>query len=154
MKRSNELLHLAVDPILVSVHPAFVQEILEGNKRVEFRRRWPRQLSGVVLIYSTAPAKSLAALVEIVEVARQSKTQLWELAKELGGGVTRQVLFDYMDGMSEGVALKLGRRMSFDKGLPPSKVFGASFRPPQSFRYLKRSEIVKLSGVLGDRAWD
>jgi predicted transcriptional regulator len=144
MKRSNELLHLAVDPVLVSVHPEFVEEILTGRKRVEFRRRWPKQASGVALIYATAPAKSLAALVEVVEVARQSKTQLWELAKELGGGVTRQVLFDYLDGMSKGVALKLGRRISFGKGMPPSDVFGASFCPPQSFRYLKPSEIANL----------
>jgi len=154
MKRSNELLNLAVDPVLISVHPAFVEEILAGHKRVEFRRRWPKQASGVAVIYATAPAKTIAALVEVVEVARENKTQLWALVKELGGGVTRQVLFDYMDGMGEGVALKLGRRVSFGKGLPPSAVFGASFRPPQSFRYLKVSEIAKLSSLLGDRAWD
>ena len=154
MKRSNELLNLAVEPVLISVHPAFVEDILEGSKRVEFRRRWPRQVSGVAVIYATAPAKTIAALVEVVEVARQSKTKLWALAKELGGGVTRQVLFDYMDGVEEGVALKLGRRVSFGGGLPPAVVFGGSFRPPQSFRYLKVREIAKLSSLLGDRAWD
>ena len=153
MKRTREPFQSAANAMLLSIHPGYVRQILVGAKRVEFRRRWPDQLTGVAAIYSTSPQKAIVALVEIDEVVRRRKTELWGLAKSLGGGVTRSALFDYMHGLDFGVALKLGRRATFDMPLDPKRVFGASFRPPQSFRYLRAAEISVLSAVLGRQTW-
>lgn len=120
---------------------------------MEFRRRWPSNQTDLAVVYATSPMKAIVAVVEIAEVVRLSKTQLWEMSKQLGGGVARSVLFDYMDGVRTGVALRLGRRISFEPALMPEAFSGAAVRPPQSFRYLTPKEAATLSSLVGDRRW-
>ena len=153
MTHSSEQLQSVANPVLISIHPAYATEIAAGRKRVEFRRRWPALQTALAVVYATSPVKAIVAVIEIEEVVRSSKTQLWELSKALGGGVTRQVLFDYMDGLSSGVALKLGRRLTFESDMKLGDVFGSSIRPPQSFRYLLPKERSALSKLMRDRRW-
>lgn len=153
MTRSNEPLQSVGSPVLISVHPAHATDIAAGTKRVEFRRRWPSNQTDLAVVYATSPMKAIVAVVEIAEVSRVSKTQLWELSKQLGGGVTRSVLFDYMHGLRTGVALKLGRRIGFEPALMPETLAGSAVRPPQSFRYLTPKEAATLSRLMGDRRW-
>lgn len=153
MQRSEKFLQLAPNPVLISVHPVYAAEIAAGRKRVEFRRRWTTLETKAAVIYATSPSKSLVAVVEIEEVVRTSRSQLWELSKERGGGVTRQVLFDYMEGLGTGIALKIGRTLSLGEYFDPREIFGSAFRPPQSFRYLKTNEIAVLSRLLEGKKW-
>lgn len=154
MTRLNELLLSAANPVLISVHPKFATAIATGTKRVEFRRRWPDVRTDVAVIYATLPRQSIVAVIEIEGVVRQSPSQLWQLARTAGGGVTREMLRDYFHGLTSGVALRLGRRVVFHEHLSPEDVFGQPFRPPQSFRYLKPVEIAAMSRLLGDRSWE
>jgi hypothetical protein len=50
-----------------------------------------------------------------------------------------------MEGKEQGVALALGRRLKLEDGATPQKVFQASFRAPQSFRFLTEVEKTLLS---------
>jgi predicted transcriptional regulator len=133
---------------LISIHPRFVESIVAGTKNVEFRRRWSRTHVDALLIYATAPESSLVAVVKIDEVSHLGKGALWEKCKVLGGGLTRTELRQYFDGLPSGVALTLGARYAFARALPPASVLGRDFRPPQSFRYLTDSELVRLRRVI------
>lgn len=141
MPRLNKLLSSAANPVLISIHPSFATAIAVGQKRVEFRRRWPRIETDVAVIYATSPVKSIVAVVQIDEVVRAGNAKLWELSKAYGGSVTRATLRDYMSGLEQGVALLLGQRFCPNHTLSPKDVFGDSFVAPQSFRYLRAEEI-------------
>jgi predicted transcriptional regulator len=131
--------------VLISIHPHFVDKILAGDKNVEFRRRWPKTDIEQMLVYSTAPTRQLAAVVEIADVIRGSKAALWGVCQDHGGGITRAELRNYLDGaVGGGVALKLGKRHVFDGGLAPERIFGSKFQAPQSFRYLNEAEMLKV----------
>ncbi|MET0334106.1 MAG: hypothetical protein ABW190_07520, partial [Rhizobacter sp.] len=92
----------------------------------------------------------LAAVVEVVDVVRGSKTALWKIASAEGGGITRQALAAYFEGKVEGAAIRLGRRVDLGAKVSPSKVFGTSFHPPQSFRYLTDVEKARVRKLIGE----
>lgn len=135
--------------VLISVHPGYAEKILSGEKRLEFRRRWAARQVSRLVIYVTSPVQQIVAIAHVEEVHRGCKSHLWELAKNKGGGISRRMLFEYMEGRQEGVALELAQLAKFDDGgMNPSLIFGKNFRPPQSFRYLNSSEVRKLDARL------
>jgi predicted transcriptional regulator len=138
-------LQLRTEAVLLSVHPQHAQKILDGRKNLEFRRVWPREAISFIVIYSTAPLMRIVGAAEITGVVRASAGVLWGLATESGGGVTRAALRSYLKGKSNGIALQLGRRFAFERGLEPQALFGAGFRAPQSFRYLTASELAMIT---------
>lgn len=134
---------------LISIHPNYVEKILSGEKRLEFRRSWAANQIDYLVIYATVPVQQIVAVTQIGHVFRGSKSHLWELARLKGGGISRRKLFEYMHGKKEGIALELLKVFKLDDGLSPQSLFGDGFRPPQSFRYLSQNEFNKLSNHLG-----
>lgn len=134
---------------LISIHPGYVEKILSGEKRLEFRRSWAANQVDILVIYSTMPVQQIVAVAKIGHIFRGSKSRLWELARIKGGGISRRKLFGYMQGKKEGVALELLNVFRIDDGICPWSLFGDGFRPPQSFRYLSQNEITKLTNHLG-----
>jgi predicted transcriptional regulator len=134
---------------LISIHPEHVAKILSGEKRLEFRRVWATRPLNRLLIYSTTPTKRLVAVANIKQTIVGSPNALWTSSQKIGGGITRQQLFDYLDGKQKAFALELSKVNVFGTGLYPSIVFGRGFRAPQSFRYLVENEEVKLNKLMG-----
>lgn len=139
---------------LISIHPGYVEKIISGEKRLEFRRGWAAIPVDLLVIYATLPVQQIVALVEVGQTIRASKTKLWELARDHGGGISRRKLFAYLEGKQEGVALELTRRLKFSAGVDPRSLFGQEFVPPQSFRYLKKDELKILSKQIKGEIWE
>lgn len=139
---------------LISIHPAYVEKILSGEKRLEFRRGWAKAEVNLLVIYATAPVQRVVAVAQLGQVLRGTKSRLWELARAHGGGISRRKLFAYMEGKKHGVALELLRRRRIVGGIDPRSLFGDEFRPPQSFRYLSQGELSLLSERLGGTTWE
>lgn len=140
--------------VLISIHPTYVEKIISGNKKFEFRRVWASKPVSSLLIYSTTPVQKLVAIVELGKTIRGTKSKLWELAKTGSGGVSRRKLFTYLDGKKEGIALELLRKIQFEEAISPELIFGSSFVAPQSFRYLKLDEIQRLEKKLKGKKWE
>lgn len=140
--------------VLISVHPEYTDKILSGEKRIEFRRRWTKNRVDFLVIYSTSPIKKIVAIAKIGDVLRGGKGQLWELSKSKGGGISRQKLFEYMTDRKEGVALVFSQIIKITDGLNPLLIFNDEFRPPQSFRYLKKGELDELERQLRGKIWE
>lgn len=130
--------------ILVSIHPRFVDLILNGEKRIEFRRVWAKEPVEQLVIYATSPVKRIVAVAVIEDVAEASVAGLWALAKEHGGGLTRAELRGYFAGKSVGYGIKLRdvRRLKIPQD--PNCHFNG-FNAPQSFRYLSADEVKLVS---------
>ena len=128
---------------LISVHPKYVRLILEGSKRVEFRRVWAAQPVSHLVLYSTAPDMRVVAILEIQEIVKKSKAGLWELAKQYGGGITRSELRGYFSNKEKGYALIIKEVKPF---LTPLKLSDAlpGVRAPQSFLYLSKDQFIKI----------
>lgn len=134
--------------ILISIHPFYTDKIISGEKRLEFRRQWASRHADVLVIYATHPVKRIVAIAEVQQTITGSRWKMWELARDGGGGISRSKLFAYLEGKVSAVAIKLQRIVPISGGLDPKCIFGATFRPPQSFRYLKRNEYLKLGKLV------
>ncbi len=139
---------------LISIHPNYVEKILSGEKRLEFRRRWAATQVDYLVIYATSPVQQIMSVAQVGQVFRGSKSRLWELAQSKGGGISRRKLFEYMEGKNEGVALELSNILKIPDGINPHTFFGKDFRPPQSFRYLTPFEFAKLTKQLEGKKWE
>lgn len=135
---------------LISLHPEHAAKILSGEKKLEFRRTWASSPVEELVIYVTAPVQRIVAIVKVKQIHRGSRSALWNLAKRLGGGLSRQALFDYFDGKAFGYAVELGEVLRFPKLLDPAQ-FIAGFHPPQSFCYIGDETTKKLRGELRQR---
>jgi len=143
MMHSNDLFPKPPRIILISIRPCFVEKILSGEKRLEFRRSWAAEPVDTLVIYSSSPTQKIVAAVNVVGVTEGSPTALWELAKEKGGGVTRQLIYDYFSGKKTGFAIELADILELEHPVDPKKVF-KNFLAPQSFRYIDAKDYRKI----------
>ncbi len=128
---------------LISLHPEHAAKILSGEKKLEFRRTWASDPVEELVLYVTAPVQRIVAIAKVKQVHRGSRSALWNLAKSLGGGLSRQALFDYFAGKASGFAIELGEILRFPRLLEPAQ-FIAGFHPPQSFCYIGAETTEKL----------
>lgn len=131
------------EAVLLSLHPQHAQKILSGEKKLEFRRAWATRQVSLVVIYVTVPVKKIVAVARLKEVHYGSPAALWRLARTIGGGLTRQELFDYFEGRPKGFAIELASVQQFTPALDANLLL-KGFRPPQSFCYLDEKTIAKL----------
>jgi predicted transcriptional regulator/adenylate kinase len=129
--------------VLLSLHPEHAAKILSGEKKLEFRRKWTAQPIEAFVIYVTAPVQKIVAIAYVKQVHEGSPTALWGLAKEVGGGLTRQTLYGYFKGKKSGFAIEIASVQQFSRLLDPSK-FIKGFHPPQSFAYVSNDVVDQL----------
>lgn len=135
--------------MLLSIRPEHADNIIEGIKTVEFRRRFPteaRARGASVWIYSTAPIQQVIGVATVVSVAQMTLPKLWS-SHGIAGAVDRCVFDDYFSGVSEGYAILLSeiRRLTTAVGADDLKAF--NFRAPQSYRFLTEPVL----GMLRER---
>jgi predicted transcriptional regulator len=128
---------------LISIRPRFVEKILSGEKRLEFRRSWAAEPVDVLVIYSSSPVQRIVATANVVNLTEGTPTALWELSKVKRGGVPRQLIYDYFEGKKTGFAIEIADVLELEHPVNPKKVF-KDFVAPQSFRYLEENDYVKI----------
>lgn len=76
--------------ILMSIKPQYVEKILSGNKKYEYRKnRAKRNDIDKIIIYSTAPIMKVVAEVDIEEIIESTPDILWKKTK-LESGITEE----------------------------------------------------------------
>lgn len=118
---------------LISIHPHFADAILEGRKRVEFRKVAFKRTITHVLLYATSPVQQIIGCARVDEIDECSPTELWRRYHEVGG-IDRGAFFDYFGGRSLGFALKVREPRRLRRPVRLSELREAT-APPQSFKY-------------------
>lgn len=127
--------------LLLSIKPQFVQKILDGQKTVELRKVKPQlQIGDFILIYESSPTKSLIGWFEVQEIICDEVKTLWKKVKK-DAGVTKKEFDTYYEKSIRGVAIRIKDKHRTNLSLDKVRQKWATFRPPQSFHYLKEEEI-------------
>lgn len=132
--------------VLLSIRPVYADKIIGGAKTVEFRRRFPRNLSPgtTMLIYSSSPTRAIIGCADIKRVDRLSIESLWRKHGK-AGCIERSAFFDYFDGLKQGYAIVLENVRRLRSRVPAADLktqFG--FVAPQSFMYLRPEHYALL----------
>jgi predicted transcriptional regulator len=139
---------VTVEPtVLISIKPRYARLIELGQKRVDFRRRFPKNLTGGrAVFYVSSPARRIELIARIATVRRATPQQLWREFTSIGG--TRRADFDaYFAGAEEGVALILDDVQALRPAIPleDRRLQEMDFRPPQSLTVVPSpSPLLKL----------
>ena len=131
----------------MSIRPAFARGILAGTKKVEFRRRPPRQNPRIALIYATAPVGQLVGLFEILSVKGATPQTLWRRYRGVAG-IDRKSFMGYFAGCSRGFAIEIGDVYELSRPVSLAELITVKHAPP-SFTYLPGAVVRRLASEVG-----
>lgn len=120
--------------MLLSIKPEYVESILSGHKKYEFRKIRCKQSVNKIIIYATSPIKQVVAEAEIDEIIQDDIMKVWEKTKKFSG-ISYKFFKSYYKDREFAVAYKLRNVKRYDVPKTLSD-YGISFAP-QSFVYLK-----------------
>lgn len=125
--------------VLLALHPKYAEAILEGRKKVEFRRRSFRREVSHVVIYSTKPVGGITGIFSVEAVEEAAPDELWAQYSDVAG-LPENTFLSYYHGAESGVAIKVGSYRALDKPVDLSAL-GGDVSAPQSFRYMTQDEL-------------
>lgn len=128
---------------ILSVKPKFVEKILSGEKKFEYRRLVPKNIAmgDKVYIYSSAPVKKVIGYFVVSTIAKESKEALWRKTSE-AAGIDKKHFDEYFHGKDYAYAYIIPpSRLHVFKEPKDLSEFGID-KAPQN--YLKVKDYIKL----------
>jgi len=120
--------------ILMPINPIYVDEILSGRKKFEYRKiKAKRDNIDKMIIYSTSPVMKVVAEVDIVDIIEETPEKLWEMTSKYSG-ITKDFYLKYYKNKDVAIAYKLGNVKKYKTPLNLVDI-GINY-VPQSFVYL------------------
>lgn len=120
--------------ILMPIKPEYVDEILAGRKKYEYRKiKAKRGNIDKMIIYSTSPIMKVVAEVDIKGILEEEPEKLWEMTKKYSG-ITKDFYIKYYKNSNKAIAYKLGTVKIYNEQKNLNDI-GINY-VPQSFVYL------------------
>jgi predicted transcriptional regulator len=129
----------SVRVVLLPVKPKFAQAIMDGRKKVEYRKAQFPDLVTNVVVYASSPTQRILGYFNVHEVVRDSPDRIWRRYGEFGC-IPRHEYASYYNGAVRAVALIIGSVCVLPRPLPLSTL-GIGQRAPQSYAYLSATEF-------------
>lgn len=121
---------------MLSIKPEYVEKILSGEKRYEFRRRvFKRMDVDTIVIYSTSPQQRVVAEVDVVGILESDPIDIWKKTRDKAG-ISYKAFMAYFDGVDVAYAIELGPVNRYPQPRLLSSYAEVS-APPQSFVYVR-----------------
>ena len=119
--------------ILLSIHPCFVEKILSGEKKFEYRKKIPTDIQ-TIIVYATAPIKQIVAVIEVEKVLQGTPMNIWGKTKG-ESGITAKYYKTYYKGKKVAYAIKFKNVYRLERPKPISN-FKYIKSAPQSYMYI------------------
>lgn len=119
--------------ILISIKKEYVDRIISGEKRYEFRTRVAKNDINKLIIYCTLPTKKVVAEAEITEIIEMTKKDMWGHTKDYAG-IGEEEFMKYFSKNAIAYAYKLGKITVYERQKELIE-YGVK-HAPQSFMYI------------------
>lgn len=129
--------------VLLSIKPKYVNLIMRGVKKYEFRRKIFRNEIEKVYIYSTFPTRQVIGFFMVEEILNDTPEEIWGKCKN-ESGVTDTEFFEYFRGSETAFAIKIGK---VEQLREPIEIKKTNLTAPQSFCYLTQDKEGVLTSV-------
>ena len=121
--------------ILISIKPKFVEKILNGSKKYEYRKIKCKHNVDKIIIYSTSPIMKVVGEAKVEKILEDTPDNLWEKTKNYSG-IDFEFYSKYFKNRSNAIAYKLTDVKKYDE--PKELACYGVKSAPQSFVYLKK----------------
>lgn len=119
--------------IILSIKPEFVEKIISGEKKFEYRRRLCKREIDRIYIYSTAPVKQVVAEATVTGRMEGDKEDIWRWTEKFSG-IDRKYFDCYFESRECAGCYCLGAVKVYETGFDLQK-FGI-LHAPQSYVYV------------------
>lgn len=125
---------------LMAIHPRYADAIMDGEKRVEFRKRRLAEDIRTVLVYATAPVSRVIGSFTVDGIVEASPKAIWEEYGKVGV-IEQGDFFDYYADAPSAVAIVVAEASRFED---PIALEDMDPRPavPQSFAYISADRVL------------
>lgn len=121
--------------VLLSIKPEFVEKILDGSKKFEFRKGiFKNSLVTSVVIYSTMPVGMVVGEFDIADVIHDEPSIVWKKTKKFAG-ISKDFFDIYFESREKAYAIEISNVRKYDQPMLLSAL-GKNISAPQSYRYL------------------
>ncbi len=127
---------------LLSIKPIYANAILDGKKKVEFRKRPFKRAVSHVVIYATTPVQRIVGWFQTKRLEQMSPSALWKRFASVGG-ISRDDFDIYYNGSESGVAIHVDQPRRLANPIPIKRIKVSA--APQSFVYLSAEILDRLS---------
>lgn len=121
--------------VLLSIKPEFVDEIISGKKKYEYRKSiFKRSDISSVVVYATKPYGKIVGEFEIENILFDDPRNIWNQTKEYSG-ITKSYFNSYFEGRQKGFAIQIKDFRKYENPLDLYEFDKGLKVPPQSFCY-------------------
>ena len=123
---------------LLSIKPEFVEEIIEGRKKFEYRKKlFKRSDISSIVVYATKPYGKVVGEFEIETILEENIDKLWSDTKHLSG-ISEEFFYEYFKDRDSGFAIQIKKFKEYKKHVELSEFDSTIKTAPQSFCYIRR----------------
>ncbi len=119
--------------VLLSIKPEFVEKILDGTKKFEFRKGiFKNNNVKSVVIYATMPVGLIIGEFDIKNIIEDEPVNLWKKTAH-HAGISKSFFDSYFEQRKKAFAIEIGNIRIYEA---PIKLSSMGISAPQSYRYL------------------
>lgn len=119
--------------MLLSIKPEYVNKIVAGKKKYEFRKFHCHEGIDTIVIYATAPMKKVIGEVALLNIIEGDVEYVWHETRGFGGILKKEYKAYYKE-REIAIAYQLGEVTLYDEPMG-LKDLGIDY-VPQSFAYI------------------
>lgn len=117
---------------ILSIKPQFIEEIVAGKKKFEYRKSVFKQPVEKVYVYASAPISKVIGEFQPVDVVTGAPGDVWKETKEFSG-ITKILFDEYYKGRKIAYAIVIQNFVKYDCQVNLPKGMHA----PQSYCYVE-----------------
>lgn len=124
---------------ILSIKPQFVDEIIAGRKRFEFRKHGFKKPVRNIYIYASSPVCRIIGEFELGAIIEDKPEELWHRTRDYSG-ISKAFFDEYFSAHDVGYALEIKTFKKYPEPINPYKR-NLKFHAPQSFCYVETGKI-------------
>ena len=126
--------------VLISIFPLYSNQIFEGSKKIEFRKRNFSKDIKKIVVYSTSPIGKIEGVWDYDGVEELTPTALWKKYSKVGG-IKKEKYDAYFSNSNIAYGIKVKNPVRFNNPFAISEI---DKNPPQSYIYLTEEEYNEI----------
>ncbi|TGK17836.1 RNA-binding protein [Leptospira fluminis] len=128
--------------VLLPIKPEFAHKIVNGEKNIEFRKKFSSQNVETIVIYSSSPEQRIIGYATIDTIVIDTPESLWNRFS-VKGGIDKDRFSSYFNGKETGIGIRFKSVSRLKVPITPARL-GIRGAIPQNFKFLNGDVILKL----------
>ena len=126
--------------LLISILPIYANQIFDGVKTIEFRKKAFQANVKKIVVYSTMPTGKIIGFWDFDGIEIKTPYEMWSQYSEVGG-IEKSKFDAYFSNAELAFGIKVRNPVRFNSSVSINEI---GKKPPQSYVYLTEAEFNEI----------